>query len=189
MVTPSPFSLAAQIVEQFASRLSPPPWVIHEVQNRIILLLNHVLQQDDEAVARLNRQQGKSMGVSWRELSFSVVVTPAGLLELADAFADPGAQASAITPKHDLCLTLIEGSPAALVYKLATGERPELRIEGDVQFAAEVGWLVDSVRWDAEEDLSRIVGDVAAHRMGEAARALAKGLQRFVQGVPRGSVP
>jgi ubiquinone biosynthesis protein UbiJ len=32
---------------------------------------------------------------------------------------------------------------------------------------------VRHLRWDAEEDLSRLVGDVAAHRLAEAGRALA----------------
>jgi ubiquinone biosynthesis protein UbiJ len=45
-----------------------------------------------------------------------------------------------------------------------------VRIEGDVQLAAEVNWLVDHVRWDMEEDLSRLMGDAPAHAW-DAARA------------------
>jgi ubiquinone biosynthesis protein UbiJ len=33
--------------------------------------------------------------------------------------------------------------------------------------------LVRHLRWDAEEDLSRIVGDLAAHRIATAARGFA----------------
>jgi hypothetical protein len=40
-----------------------------------------------------------------------------------------------------------------------------VRIAGDVQFAAEINWLVEHVRWDLEEDLSRLIGDAPAHAM------------------------
>ena len=64
-------------------------------------------------------------------------------------------------------------------------EHEWVRIEGDVQLAAEVNWLVDHVRWDLEEDLSKIVGDVAAHRLGDLARGLATALRGFVASMPR----
>jgi ubiquinone biosynthesis protein UbiJ len=32
-----------------------------------------------------------------------------------------------------------------------------------------------NLRWDVEEDLSRLVGDIAAHRIAGAARAVARG--------------
>jgi ubiquinone biosynthesis accessory factor UbiJ len=61
------------------------------------------------------------------------------------------------------------------------GDKPPVRIAGDVQFAAEINWLVDHVRWDLEEDLSRIVGDAPAHAMGEAARRVALALRQFAR--------
>ncbi len=50
-----------------------------------------------------------------------------------------------------------------------------MRIEGDVMLAATLGELLQSVRWDGEEDLSRVVGDIAARRLAGGARA-ARGL-------------
>jgi len=44
---------------------------------------------------------------------------------------------------------------------------------GDVEFAGEVAFLAQHLRWDAEEDLSKVVGDAAAHRLVSAARAAA----------------
>ena len=57
-----------------------------------------------------------------------------------------------------------------------------MRIAGDVQLAAEVQWLVDNVRWDLEEDLSRLVGDAPAHAAGQATRSMAEALRRFAGG-------
>ena len=45
-------------------------------------------------------------------------------------------------------------------------------VSGDARLAAEVRWLVRHLRWDVEEDLSRLVGDVAAHRLAQGARDL-----------------
>jgi ubiquinone biosynthesis protein UbiJ len=180
--------LAEQIFEQFASRIAPPAWAVHEVQHRLVLLLNHVLQREPEAMVRLQRQQGKALCVRWRELSLSLIVTPAGLLELIDAPTLPHG-AGEPQAQYDLNLHLLERSPLGFAQKLAAGAMPEVRIEGDVQFAAEVNWLVDNLRWDVEEDLSRIVGDVAAHRVCVVARTVANAVHRFVQGVPRGTAP
>ena len=55
-----------------------------------------------------------------------------------------------------------------------------IRIEGDVQLAAEVNWLIDHVRWDAEEDLSRIIGDAPAHMVAQNAKKLIDALRNFV---------
>ncbi|HWD22997.1 MAG TPA: sterol-binding protein [Burkholderiales bacterium] len=65
----------------------------------------------------------------------------------------------------------------------AGGESPTLvatwsfarpvELAGDEKLAAEVTLLARHLRWDFEEDLSRLVGDVAAHRLAEGARAFA----------------
>jgi ubiquinone biosynthesis accessory factor UbiJ len=44
---------------------------------------------------------------------------------------------------------------------------------GDVEFAGEVAFLAKHLRWDVEEDLSRVVGDAAANRAVSTARAAA----------------
>ena len=46
-------------------------------------------------------------------------------------------------------------------------------ISGATPLADEVRYLARHLRWDAEEELSRIVGDVAAERLGGAMRAFA----------------
>ena len=51
-----------------------------------------------------------------------------------------------------------------------------MRIEGDVILAAEINWLVDHVRWDIEEDLSRVLGDAMAHQMVSVANRVLQAL-------------
>ena len=45
-------------------------------------------------------------------------------------------------------------------------------VRGDSELAAELRYLARHLRPDVEEELSRLIGDVAAHRVGLALRAL-----------------
>ena len=63
-----------------------------------------------------------------------------------------------------------------LLVGLVRGEEHAIRsvhVEGDSKLAAEILVLARHLRWDAEEALSRVVGDVAAHRLADTARAVA----------------
>jgi ubiquinone biosynthesis protein UbiJ len=67
-----------------------------------------------------------------------------------------------------------------LVQTVLTGGKPPIRVEGDVQLAAELNWLADHVRWDIEEDLSRMLGDAPAHAFGSIAKQVVAGLKSFL---------
>jgi ubiquinone biosynthesis protein UbiJ len=49
----------------------------------------------------------------------------------------------------------------------------EVEMVGDAELAHEIAYLAKNLRWDVEEDLSRVVGDIAAHRMVGGAKAAA----------------
>ena len=167
-----PFSFPpADFLQQMAGAVpEPPPWLRAEISNRLLLLVNHVLMQEPQAMERLKRQSGKVVRATWSRLELVLQATPAGLLALAD---------SAKTP--DLVLAVPETSPVALAQTLMQGQRPQVDIQGDVQLAAEVAWLVDNVRWDVEEDLSRLLGDAAAHTLVSRLREAATALRGFLQ--------
>jgi len=169
METQSPFSWWVQQAQAIASRIQPPAWLIDEGQQRAVLLINHVLMQEPQACERLRRVAGQRVEVRWRQFSFCVVFTPAGLIDKSEPFQKP-----------HLVLEVAEPSPLVLAKSLASGQKPPIHIEGDVQLAAEVNWLIDHVRWDLEEDLSRILGDVPAHTLVQAVRTFAQGLEQFL---------
>jgi ubiquinone biosynthesis accessory factor UbiJ len=171
MATQPPDSPLDHLFERLGQALQPPPWMVEELQRRLVLLLNHVLAQEPEAQARLKRQAGRLVEAHWRAFSMRLQATPAGLLDLGPAQLPP-----------DLTLTLTADSPWALAQAALRGDKPPVRIAGDVQLAAEVQWLVDHVRWDLEEDLSRLVGDAPAHAIGQAVRRVAQGLREFAGG-------
>jgi ubiquinone biosynthesis protein UbiJ len=169
MATQSPVSFLDQLFDKVGHALQPPQWVVEEMQRRLVLLLNHVLQQEPEAQARLKRQAGRLVEARWRMFNVRLQATPAGLLDLGSLTAPP-----------DLTLTLTDESPWSLAQAALRGEKPPVRIAGDVQLAAEVQWLVDHVRWDIEEDVARLVGDAPAHAMGGMMRRMADALRQFV---------
>jgi ubiquinone biosynthesis protein UbiJ len=150
----------------------PFPWLIDEAQNRVFLFINHVLMQEPAARARLQRQKGSSMQLVWRDFVFQCICTPAGLLEWLH-FND--------AVKPDLILQVNEPSPFVLAKAVLQGDKPPIRIEGDVQLAAEINWLIDHVRWDVEEDLSRIIGDAPAHMVAQNAKKVVDALRSFVR--------
>ncbi|MBU0746732.1 MAG: hypothetical protein KKH21_14490 [Gammaproteobacteria bacterium] len=170
MATPqSPFSFLDGLFERVAAGPQPPLWLVHEVQQRLVLFLNHVLMQESEAMDRLVRQKGRVARVQWRAYSMALVITPAGLFNLASEGAVP-----------DLQLEVTETSPLTLAQGALRGDKPSIRIEGDVQLAAEINWLVDHVRWDVEEDLARVIGDAPAHTVAQVAGRAAQALRQFV---------
>lgn len=171
MATQSPFPFLDTFFEKLSDNLQPPTWVVDEVQHRMVLLLNHVLMQEPQAQARLKRQSGQVVLAQWRSFSVKLQATPAGLLDRAD----PNAQA-------DLTLTVADSSPFELLRSALQGEKPAVAIEGDVQLAAEVNWLVEHVRWDLEEDLARVIGDAPAHALAEGVRSMVTAIRKFSGG-------
>ncbi len=169
MNTTSPFSF----LESIATRFQPPAWAVDEGQQRLVLFLNHVLLQEKQAQDRLLRQKGRVIHVRWGLFAIDLIVTPAGLVDRALPVAKP-----------DLVLSLAPESPWGVLQSTLAGKAPPLKIEGDVQLAADVGWLAENLRWDAEEDLSRLIGDGPAHALADGGRRLLAGLKQLLAKSP-----
>lgn len=163
------------LLQSMLQGLRPPEWVVDELQNRVVLFLNHVLMQEKAAQDRLRRQKGKPMRIQWGDFHLTLAPTAAGLLERCSPDTKP-----------ELSMTLTQTSPFSLAQSVLTGQKPGVDIQGDVQLAAEVAWLVDNVRWDVEEDLSRFVGDAPAHTLSRFARSAAQALKSFLARLPEG---
>ncbi len=164
-----PFSSLAS----FATRFQPPDWLVGETQQRLVLFLNHVLMQEKEAQDRLARKKGSVIHIRWGIFALDLLITPAGLFDKASPAAKP-----------DLSMAVAVDSPLSLAQSVMAGQSPPVKIEGDVQLAAELGWLAENLRWDFEEDLSRVLGDVPAHALANAARRAAVQLKQFLRTAP-----
>ncbi|HEU4459251.1 MAG TPA: hypothetical protein VFR90_09035 [Methylibium sp.] len=144
-----------------------PPFI-----DRAILALNHVLRGDEAASQRLVVHAGKTLRIDWltrpgpwpKPPALRLAVTPAGLFE-ALPVAHEGAAADALTITVDL------PAPLAAARMLAEAARPQTQVQGDTALAADIAWLAEHLRWDAEHDLARVIGDVPARWIATAAGA------------------
>jgi ubiquinone biosynthesis protein UbiJ len=166
-----PLPLIDDVFFAVSRQLQPPPWAVLEIQRRLVLLINHVLKQEPQAMSRLARHKDRTLVVCWKDWFFSLRVTPAGLFDWSAEHGSSGMPA-----KPDLMMWITETSPSSLAQSLMSGQKPPVRIEGDVQLAAELNWLIDHVRWDLEEEISQFIGDAPAYALGRAFRQLQSAL-------------
>lgn len=172
------------LFQNLLDSLQPPPWVVDEVQNRVVLLLNHVIQQEPAAQERLRRQRGKTARLVWGRFELGLRATPAGLLERPGPYTPDAAHGPA-----DLTVTLADQQVGSILEALARGDKPAVGIEGDVQLASEVAWLVDNLRWDIEEDVARLIGDSPAHWLVRGLKGATLALRSFGQRRPAAGQP
>jgi ubiquinone biosynthesis protein UbiJ len=124
------------------------------------LALNHLLEAQPWARERLAPFAGETVELRNPPFpSLRFVILPGGRLEAGGA--DP---ALTVTLKPDALLGLARGPEHFL---------RAIDVAGDARLAASVMALARDLRWDAEEDLSKLVGDVAAHRLASALRGFA----------------
>lgn len=124
-----------------------------------VATLNHLLAQSGWALPRLVRFCGKTARFHVAPFSFACTVLSDG--SLLPAPADATADATcALSPM--LLPRLALHDEAAL---------EQVGTSGDAALLAEIFYLMRNLRWDAAEDLSRVVGDVAAERTVKFAQA------------------
>ena len=121
--------------------------------------LNHLLAAEPWARERLAPFAGETIELGSPPFpAVRLTIAPGGLTEPASAETLPS-----------LKIVLMPHAGAALL----RGEEHFMRaveVSGNAKLAEAVMALVRHLRWDIEEDLSRVVGDVAARRLAAAAR-------------------
>ncbi|MEO8163902.1 MAG: hypothetical protein ABI619_00765 [Betaproteobacteria bacterium] len=123
--------------------------------------VNHLLMPADWARQSLARHADKVAVFELFPMRIAVVVDAPGTLRPAPAGAVP-----------DVVIRLTQ---VTVLQIIAEGE-PAWRkadVQGDTEFAATISKVAANLPWDFEEDLSRIFGDVAAHRLADAGRSAA----------------
>ncbi len=128
----------------------------------VIQFFNRVLSDYPAARHRLRAHDGKVIAAQVGPVAMRMRVTADGEMELVG-------NAGAAAPDADVSLTV----PLSLLPRLANKDESALAqivFTGDAELAATLSDIARNVEWDVEADLSRVVGDVAAHRMVESAQ-------------------
>lgn len=120
--------------------------------------VNHVLKSAPWALQRLAPHAGKIIAVRAGPIALRFCIDPSGELRVAAPSAEPD-----VTIEMSVSLLL----RAAIDHAAALNEAV---ITGDTSLAQTLAYIAQNLQWDYEEDLSKVVGDIAAHRVGSAAR-------------------
>lgn len=121
--------------------------------------LNHLLEGAAWARGRLAPFAGRQAEFEMSPLRFSLAVAADGRFALpVEPRAEPDVRIAlpALSP-----LLLAEG-----IERLVS----DAHVTGNAEFATELSFVLRHLRWDVEEDLSRLVGDIAARRIVQTGR-------------------
>jgi ubiquinone biosynthesis protein UbiJ len=124
--------------------------------------VNHVLTGETWARTRLQAFAGQTAQLSLGPLDLPICITSAGFFKNGDQAATP---------------TVTIQLPADAPMRALT-DRPSLfaaaHISGSAEFAEALGFVFRNLRWDVEDDLSQLVGDIAARRLLQGGKHFAQ---------------
>lgn len=121
-------------------------------------LLQHLIAQNTWACSMLQPFAGKSVRITIAPVHSTLVILEDGSLAMAGETNVPDAS--------------IHIAPSLLPRLIAKDEAAKLQIEvtGDTHLATALAKVLSHLHWDYEDDLSKLVGDVPANKIGSFAR-------------------
>lgn len=122
--------------------------------------INHLLAREPWAREKLARHAGK------------VAVFDAGLVALRLKAAADGMVEDATADEPQNVTIRVKLSDLPVILQNREHAFSYVQIEGDADFANTVSQLSENLRWEAEEDLAKLVGDTAAVRIAGTARSV-----------------
>lgn len=128
-------------------------------------LLQHLISQNSWASNLLQPFAGKSIQINVSFVSTSLVILENGNLAIAGETNIPDAT---VTIPPSLLLRLLAKDEAA---------NRQINIEGDTHLAAELAKVLSNIRWDYEDDISNLIGDIPANKIGTFARDTANSVK------------
>lgn len=130
--------------------------------------LNHLLNQQPWSKDQLCQYAGKTVRISVPPVTLHLLIESNG-------------EFAALTPAENSAPDATLSLPVSAAFKLLL-QQPldpsQLTITGNTELAAEIGKILRSLSWDIEEDLSRIIGDIPAHKLVSAGKQAAQEASR-----------
>ena len=139
--------------------------------------INRLLRQNAWALEKLAPHAGKTV-----RIEHFPFITLLGITEEGSVAAAAPATGVATTP--DLTLRVTPGVALRIAARDARAW-DDIVVDGDTALAAALNDVARNIRWDIEEDLSRVFGDIAAHRLVQSGRQFADWGRRGADGLAR----
>ena len=128
--------------------------------------LQHLLTQNSWANALLQPYAGKAVQFDIASIKANIIILEDGGLVMA---GETNIADATVCISASLLLRLIAQDEAAKV---------QIVISGDTHLATEFAKVLSNMRWDYEDDLSKLVGDVSALKISQFGRDAATGIKR-----------
>lgn len=106
-------------------------------------------------------------------LQFNIVPIKTKLIILEDG-------SLGISPDHATADAIIHIPPSLAIRLMAKDEsaKMEIRIDGDSHLATKVTKVLQYIRWDVEDDLSKVVGDITSNKVVTMAKESAQAVKK-----------
>lgn len=121
-------------------------------------IIQHLLAQNEWSAPMLQPFASQSVQLNFVLLKTSLVILENGSLAIAGETNAPDAT---ITIPPSLLLRLMAKDESAKL---------QIKVDGDTHLATALAKVLSHVRWDYEDDLSKLTGDVSAHKIGKFTR-------------------
>lgn len=142
---------------------------VRSLRELVLAPLNHVMRSEEWPLEKLRKHAGAEIRIESGALLFNIRLDEQGL------FA-----ADCVKEAPDVVLVLPADAPLRLI-----GDRENLfssvRLSGAVEVAESLAFVLRHLRYDIESDLAPWIGDIAAHRLARAARALGEQVEQAVK--------
>ncbi|MDD2834086.1 MAG: SCP2 sterol-binding domain-containing protein [Methylotenera sp.] len=128
-------------------------------------VLQHIIAQNSWASGLLSPFAAKVVQIHIPPVRTSLVILESGSLAIAGETHTP-----------DACITI----PASLLPRLMTNDEAaklEIAVAGDAELATALAKVLSHLRWDIEDDLGKLIGDVPAYRLTSFGRGTIQALK------------
>jgi ubiquinone biosynthesis protein UbiJ len=131
--------------------------------------VNHLLARESWARERLVPYAGKTARLSCPPVVLTLLVQPDGYL---------ASVSESETHQYDVTIAVASDALPAFVQGGQAAVMKHVKIEGDAEFATVIAKLAEHLRWEPEEDLSKLIGDGPAWRVASVVRTVGEHVQR-----------
>jgi ubiquinone biosynthesis protein UbiJ len=120
----------------------------------VLRALNHLIEQERWAHNLLLPREGQSIAITLPIGDFQIAIQEGMFVNASDSTNLPSV--SLTIPQEAIWTFLKEGKSGAMKF---------VKISGDIDFAADLNRLAADLKWEVEEDLSKLLGDATARRV------------------------
>ena len=126
--------------------------------------LQHICSQNQWSKPYLVPFAGNTVQFNFVLAKANIIILEDGSLALSgDSEGETASPEASIYLPPSLALRILAGDEAA---------KMQIKVEGDTHLATEFSKVLQNMRWDMEEDLSEVVGDITANKIGSTTKKI-----------------